>query len=132
DPNAALLSKSKPYNTTLFRSNGIISLNTCEIFGGTSSGIFIVTFFLTQMLYIITVTNADKNPVNKPLVPRNSLANPPSFIESEAKNKKPQIDANIVDIKLICFVFSNLRLYESVKDLAVVPATNNATIPIVY
>ena len=54
------------HNTKITKANGIISLNTCEIFGGTPSGIFIVTFFLTQMLYIITVTNADKNAVNKP------------------------------------------------------------------
>ena len=71
--------------------------------------------------------NADIKAVNNPLVPKN----PPSLAGSAAKNKKPQIDASIVEIKLIWLVLSSLRLYESVSDLAVVPATSNATSPIV-
>ncbi|CRG02686.1 Uncharacterised protein [Streptococcus pneumoniae] len=75
--------------------------------------------------------NADIKAVNNPLVPKNAFKNPPSLAGSAAKNKKPQIDASIVEIKLIWLVLSSLRLYESVSDLAVVPATSNATSPIV-
>ena len=69
--------------------------------------------------------------VNKPLVPIKALKKPPSLAGSAAMIKKPAIEANIVEMKLIWLVFSNWRFIESVSDLAVVPATRKPIIPIV-
>ena len=76
--------------------------------------------------------NAAINAVNSPFVPKNPFANPPPSTVSAARSKKPDMEANIVERKLILFVFSSFLLKESVKDFAVVPATKTPKIPIVY
>lgn len=68
--------------------------------------------------------------VNKPFVPINPVKKPPSFAGLAAISKKPTIAASMVDMKLIWFVLGNDRFIESVKALAVVPATNKPKIPI--
>ncbi len=76
------------------------------------------------------MTKAETKAERRPLVPKKPLAKPPS-IASDAKIKKPVIEASIVDKKLIWFVLSRSRFTESVNDFAVVPATKSATTPIV-
>ena len=44
-PIAPLTINSSAYKSTTDNVNGIKSLNTCEIFGGTSSGMRMVTLF---------------------------------------------------------------------------------------
>ena len=45
-------------------------------------------------------------------------------------SKKPTIEANIVEMKLIWLVAGRSRFIESVKALAVVPPTKKAKMPI--
>ena len=59
-----------------------------------------------------------------------AVRKPPSLAGSAAIRRKPTIDANMVDKKLIWFVAGKSRLTESVKALAVVPPTKKARIPI--
>ena len=74
--------------------NGITSLKTCEIFGGTSSGMRIVTLFAAR--------KAESNP----FVPKKPVARPSletvsvttSLIGSAANINKPTIAANSVDM----------------------------------
>ena len=58
--------------------------------------------------------------VSNPLVPMNAVKNPPSLAGSAAMSKKPTIEANIVEMKLIWLVAGRSRFIESVKALAVV------------
>ena len=59
--------------------------------------------------------------VNRPFVPMKAVKNPPSLAGSAAMSKKPTIEANIVEMKLIWLVAGRSRFIESVKALAVVP-----------
>ena len=45
--------------------------------------------------------NAARNAVNSPFVPKNPFANPPPSTASAARSKKPDMEANIVERKLI-------------------------------
>ena len=67
--------------------------------------------------------------VNRPFVPMKAVKNPPSLAGSAA-SKKPTIEANIVEMKLIWLVAGRSRFIESVKALAVVPPTKKAKMPI--
>ena len=128
-PTKCLNAISNKANNKIETPKGITSANVCEIFGGTSSGIWIVIFLLTQNLYTLHTKNATKKAVNNPLDPMYPLENPP-LIESTPTTKKPTIPAIRVEILLICLL-TGISLFKlSHKFFAVVPATSTANNPI--
>ena len=112
--NCFLKKKSKIVKIKILTANGITSLNVCEIFGGTASGILIVIFLLTKNLYRFAVKNATKNAVNNPFDPIYPDANP-SLIESTATTMNPIIEHIIVEIALIWLSTGISRFSDFVK-----------------